>query len=332
MRPPLRTIGTFVRCAELGSFSKAALELGMTPQAVSGQINQLEEWVQVRLFHRTTRKINLTEEGASFFEHCKAGVESIDEGVRALRETTSEAVGTVRLAMPYVISRGYIVPILSQFFESYPRVSIELIIQNQNPDVVEQSVDLGIGSGPMPKGSIIARRLASVHLVLCASPDYLRLHGTPRSMEDLHDHRCVALRHPRTGKIMPWTFKGDRGDVTIDISSCLTTNDTDTQRQAVLEGVGIGQLASFYVARHVRAGRLTPLLIGYTAPPYWFYLYMLKRTKIPLKTRVLADFLYEALRKHPDFQSVDLPWTSTSSGKTATPSPRRRKAADLRGA
>ncbi|MYZ47587.1 LysR family transcriptional regulator [Propylenella binzhouense] len=303
MRPPLRAIGTFVRCAEIGSFSKAALELGMTPQAVSGQIKQLEDWVQVRLFHRTTRKISLTEEGASFFEHCKSGMETIDDGVRALREATSEAVGTVRLAMPYVISRGYITPLLGRFFDLYPRVSIELIVQNQNPDVVEQSVDLGIGSGPMPKGSIIARRLASVELVLCAAPAYLERFGTPASIADLKRHRCVALRHPRTGKIMPWTFKGESGTVTLDLEGCLTTNDTDTQRQAVLSGVGIGQLASFYVAPNVRAGLLSPLLIGYTAPPYHFYLYMLKRTKIPLKTRVLADYLYRELRSLPDFQS-----------------------------
>ena len=307
MRPPVRAIGTFLRCAETGSFSKAAFDLGMTPQAVSGQIKQLEDWVQVRLFHRTTRKVSLTEEGTIFFEHCKTGIEAIDEGVSALKNSTSEAVGTVRLAMPYVISRGYIIPILSEFFERYPRVSVELIIQNQNPDVVEQGVDLGIGSGPMPKGSIIARRLASVELVLCASPDYLDRHGTPTSVDDLRNHRCVALRNPRTGKIMPWTFKRGKGAVTLDLAGCLTTNDSDTQRQAVLEGIGIGQLASFYVAPHVRAGRLRPLLIGYTAPPYSFYLYMLKRTKIPLKTRVLADFLYKALRKHPDLQTVKEP-------------------------
>ncbi len=306
MRPPLRAIGTFVRCAETGSFSKAALELGMTPQAVSGQIKQLEDWVQVRLFHRTTRKINLTEEGASFFEHCKSGIDAIDDGIRALRESTSEAVGTVRLAMPYVISRGYIMPILAPFFDLYPRVSIELIVQNQNPDVVEQGVDLGVGSGPMPKGSIIARRLASVELVLCAAPDYLKRFGTPTTLEDLKQHRCVALRHPRTGKIMPWTFRSGDGVVTLDLEGCLTTNDSDTQRQAVLSGIGIGQLASFYVAPNVAAGKLTPLLMGYTAPPYHFFLYMLKRTKIPLKTRVLADFLYRELRKHPDFQPARL--------------------------
>lgn len=304
MTPPLRTISTFVRCAQIGSFSKAALELGMTPQAVSSQIKQLEDWVGVRVFHRTTRKISLTEEGWAFYERCKTGMDSIEEGVRRVRESADDAVGTVRLAVPYAISRGYIVPVLASFFDRYPRVSIELIIQNQQVDLVDQGVDLGIASGYMPRSSLIARKLASAELILCASPEYLKRHGSPRTMEDLHHHRCVALRHPRTGKIMPWTFQRDGETVTLDLPGCLTTNDTDTQRQSVLAGIGIGQLASFFVRSHVQAGRLEPLLIGYVAPPINFYLYMPRRTQIPKKTRVLADHLYREMRKHPDFQPI----------------------------
>jgi DNA-binding transcriptional LysR family regulator len=302
MQLPLRTIATFVRCAETGSFSKAALDLGMTPQAVSSHIKQLEDWVGVRLFHRTTRKIGLTEEGSGFFEQCKAGIDSIEDGVRSLNESTHEAVGTVRMAVPYAIARGYITPILARFFDKYPRVSIELIIQNQTPDIVEQGVDLGISSGTLPASSMIARRLVSTELVLCASPAYIETYGIPSSIEGLHDHRCVGLRHPRTGKIMPWTFRTDTGVVALDINCDLITNDTDTQRQAVLHGVGIGQLASFFVSPHVRENNLVPLLMGYVAPPIHFHLYMLRRTQMPRKTRVLADFLYKEFRKHPDFK------------------------------
>jgi DNA-binding transcriptional LysR family regulator len=303
---PLRSISTFVRSAQTGSFSKAALELGITPQAVSGHIKQLEDWAGVRLFHRTTRKISLTEEGWAFYERCKSGMESIEEGLRGLREATDEAVGTVRLAVPYAISRGFIVPVLASFFERYPRVAVDLIIQNHSPDLVDQGVDLGIASGTMPKSSLIARKVGAAELILCAAPSYLRAHGKPRTMNDLNKHRCVTLRHPRTGKIMPWTFRSGDKSVTLDIAGYLTTNDTDTQRQAVLEGIGIGQLASFFVSPHLRAGRLEPLLIGYIAPPIRFYLYMPRRTKIPKKTRVLADHLYRALSHHPDFQPVDL--------------------------
>jgi DNA-binding transcriptional LysR family regulator len=303
MSNPLRTIMTFVCCAQAGSFSKAALELGITPQAVSSQIKELEDGVRVRLFHRTTRKINLTEEGRGFFERCKSGMDAIEDGIRSLREATDVPVGTVRLAVPFAIARGFIIPLLTTFFERYPKLSIEMIVQNNNPDVVDQGVDLGVYSGPKPpSSSMIVRKVAMAELVLCAARDYLDRYGTPATLEDLHHHRCVTLRHPRTGKIMPWIFQQEDRRVTVQIAATLTTNDTDAQRQAVLQGAGIGQLASFFVSPHVRAGHLQPLLLGYIAPPINFYLYMPRRTHIPKKTRVLADFLYDEFKRHPDFQ------------------------------
>jgi DNA-binding transcriptional LysR family regulator len=302
----LNRIPTFLRCAELGSFSKAAIDLGMTPQAVSSQIKQLEQIVGVRLFHRTTRKIGLTEEGARFFEQCRRGMQHIDEGFRTLREAHDEVVGTVRLAVPFAVGRNTVVPLLASFLKQYPRVSIELIVQNETPDVVDQGVDLGVATGYMPSEAMTARRLGAAELILCASPDYLAERGVPESVDDLHRHRCVSLRHPRTGKIMPWSFRQGDQVVTLDMHACLTTNDTDTQRQAVLQGAGIGQLASFFIASHLRAGRLRPLLLGYAAPPIPFYVYLPRRENIPRKTRVLADFLYEAFRKNPDFEPLDL--------------------------
>jgi len=302
----LRGIEVFVRSAQSGSFSKAALELGMTPQSVSSQVKALEDRVGVRLFHRTTRKISLTEEGSHFYERCRSGLDSIEEGLRSLTESTDEVFGVVRLAAPYGISRAYITPILSEFLDLYPRVSIELITHQQTPDIVEMGVDLGITSGHLPQSSITARRFASIELILCAAPSYLEAHGVPQTVEDLQHHRCVTLRHPHTGKIMPWTFQNGSDIVTLDIQGALVTTDTDTQRQAVLAGAGIGQLASFFVGPQAAAGALTPLLIGYVAPPINFYLYLPRRSKVPRKTRALADFLYRHLRKNKDFEPVKL--------------------------
>jgi LysR family transcriptional regulator for bpeEF and oprC len=166
-------------------------------------------------------------------------------------------------------------------------------------------VDLSVVSGPrLPSSSMIVRKIASAELILCVARDYVERYGTPRTIEELHRHRSVSLRHPRTGKIMPWTFQTRQRRVTLDMVAALTTNDTDTQRQAVLNGAGIGQLASFFVWPHVRAGRLIPLQLGYVAPPINFYLYMPHRTNIPKKTRVVADFLYKELKHHPDFQPM----------------------------
>jgi DNA-binding transcriptional LysR family regulator len=302
----LRAIDIFVKCAESANFSRAAVELGMTPQAVSFHIRQLEDWAQIRLFHRTTRKVRITDEGRSFYQRCRAGMESIAEGFRELRESTVDVAGTVRLAVPYAMSRTYIVPILAEFMRRYPGISVELIAMSHYPDVVEQGIDISILSRHLPRNSFVTRQIASLPLILCATPEYLARHGTPKTMDDLHNHRCVMQRHPVDGKIMPWTFRRHKKLVSLNIAGGLITNDTDTQRQAVLQGIGIGQLASFFASSHIRAGRLEPILIGYTAPPIPISLCMARRTRIPRRNRTLVDFIYQELRKHPDFQPIAL--------------------------
>jgi LysR family transcriptional regulator for bpeEF and oprC len=302
----LRNITTFVQSARMSSFSKAALELALTPQAVSNQIKQLEELVGVQLFHRTTRKISLTEEGRIFYDHCSSGLDSIDEGLRKLNDAARDAIGTVRIAVNYAMGRGYVVPIVTRFMEKYPRISVELIVQNQTPDIVDQGVDLGITGRPIPTTNLIVRKIAEVELVLCATPEYLARRGVPQSMQDLKSHRCVVLRHPGTGKILPWTFQENGRTLTLTVDAALTANDMDTARHAIVEGVGIGQVAGFFASSRMRQGKLVPLLIGYTAPPIVYHLYMLRRDKIPKKTRILADYIYKELKAHPDFQPLKL--------------------------
>lgn len=300
----LRGISTFIRSADAGSFSKAALELGITPQAVSAQIKQLEDQIGVGLFRRTTRRISLTNEGASFYERCCVAIETIDEGVRSLQDAASDTSGTVKISVPYFISRAYILPILAQFQKQYPRISIELIAQNEYPDFVDQGIDIAVMSRHLPGSSFIARQIATVKLILCAAPSYLKQKGRPESPQDLHGHRCVVLRHPVDGKTLPWTFQMDKQVVAIDVYGSLITNDTDTQRQAVLHGLGIGQIASFFVRSHLRDGTLKPLLMTYVAPPINIYLCMANRAAIPKRTTALFEFLEPRLSRHPDFKPL----------------------------
>jgi LysR family transcriptional regulator for bpeEF and oprC len=302
----LRGISTFIRSTDARSFSKAALELGITPQAVSAQIKQLEEQLGVSLFHRTTRRISLTEEGTIFYERCRVAIEAIDEGVRNLQEAADTTSGMVRISVPYYISRSYILKILTQFLKKFPRVSIELIAQNEYPDFVDQGVDIAVVSRHLPGSSFIARQIASVKLILCAAPAYLAQNGRPNNPEELRAHRCVVLRHPVTGKTLPWTFQVEKEVIAIDVSGSLITNDTDTQRQAVLHGIGIGQLASFFVRSHVRDGTLKPLLMNYVAPPISVYLCMANRATVPKRTTALFEFVETRLRRHPDFQPITL--------------------------
>src|SRR5262245_18877570 len=132
----LRALTTFIRISDSGNFSRAARELGITPQAASNHVKQLERWVGVRLFNRTTRKISLTEEGQRFYETCVTAVEAIEHGVQTLHEASEEVFGTVRVAAPYGLGWRFVAPAIGKFLETYPRVSVELIVQNQVPDLV----------------------------------------------------------------------------------------------------------------------------------------------------------------------------------------------------
>ena len=182
--------------------------MGVTPQAASNQVKQLERWVGVRLFNRTTRKISLTEEGVSFYGTCVTAVDAIDEGVRNLHDATEEAFGKVAwVAAPYGICWRFIAPSIGRFLEQYPRVSVELIVQNQVPDLVAQSIDVGVLGDPLPENSMVARRIGTVQHVLCATPAYLKRHGTPRVMEDLKRHRCINLRNWITGQSCRGRFR-----------------------------------------------------------------------------------------------------------------------------
>ena len=298
----LRRFSTFVHAARAGNFSIAARQLSITPQAVSNQVGQIEKWLDVRLFNRTTRKISLTEEGATLFECCKAGIDAIEDGIRALQERTQEAIGTVRVTVPYGLSQALVVPLLPSLLERYPRISIELLVQNEMPDIVQHAIDVGILGGMLPIGSVVARKVATFEMLLCASPTYLKEHGAPRTMEDLRKHRCINLRDPLSGKIYPWTFRHRGQLMTLDLHGALAVNDTETHRRAVLNGAGVGQIASFFAAPHFRSKRLKPLLLGYVAPPIDIYLYVPRRTQMPRKNRLVADFLFDELRNHPDLQ------------------------------
>jgi DNA-binding transcriptional LysR family regulator len=301
----LRAIGTFIRVAQSGSISEAARALGLTPQAASKHILNLEQWAGVRLFNRTTHKISLTDEGLAFYERCKPALETIEEGLIGLRDVTEDPVGTVRLAVPHPIVR-FIGPLMGRFLDQYPRVSIDLIAHGRTPDVVQERIDVGIQGGTLPDSSLVARKFASVQLVPCATPAYLKKYGVPKTMQDLKNHRCIKLKLQESGITLPWTFRQGNDVVTFDVPASITTNDSDAELQAVLSGAGIGQLATFRIGSHVRAKRLKPLLIGYVSEHYGLYVYMLRRTFIPKKNRVLADFLYEELKQHPDLQPFEV--------------------------
>lgn len=292
----LRLITTFLSVAESANFSQAALRLRVSPQAVSAQISQLEAWLGVRLFNRTTRRVGLTEEGRMFFARCKGGLQLIEQGEIELRDRLDEAVGSVRLVTSMSLGQTLVASLVARFCEQQPRIQVELLTQNPWPDVVDLGADVGVVGGALPNSSLIARQAGVFRHVLCASPDYLRREGMPDSPQALHRHRCIGLRHPRTDRIWPWTFQSDGHLLTLEPALAMLTHDPAVQRQLVLQGAGIAQVAGYFARPHLEAGTLVEVPIGYVGPPIAVHVFMPQRSHVPRKSRLLCDFLFEGLK------------------------------------
>ena len=293
----LRLITTFMSVAEAENFSRAAQSLHLTPQAVSLQISQLESWLGVRLFHRSTRRMALTEDGRLFHERCRTGMQSIDQGERELRDRASGTAGTIKVASSLSLGQLLVAPLLAQFSESYPGIRIELVTQNPWPDTVDLGMDIGVIGGPLLNVSLVARKVGRFTHMLCAAPAYLAAHGTPKTAQDLLQHRCIGLRHPRTNRIWPWTFQSARQQTALEPPLSLITQDPAVQRQLVLQGSGIGQLTDYFARPLIASGALVELPLGYGGPRLDVHVFIPQREHMPRRTKLLNDFLYERLKQ-----------------------------------
>lgn len=302
----LRALTVFVRVAKAGSFSQGARELGMTPQAASKQIMLLEALLGVRLFHRTTQKIGLTQEGMRLLAQCEGSVQTLEDTLRNVDSGREHVHGVVKIAAPHSLARPFVAPALRGFTEAYPDVAVDLIVGDTMADVVEQGIDVGLRTGNMPDSSLVARRIATLQLIVCAAPAYLHRHGAPRTIAELDRHRCTSFLHPRNGKLFPWEFSVDGTIETRSVQPFIATNDVESEVEVVLSGAAIGQFFGYTVAAHLRAQRLVPLLTEHATDRYGIYLYMPARAHVPRKNRLLADYLMETLGAHPDLAPVVL--------------------------
>lgn len=296
----LTSLQTFVRCAEAGGISRAARDLAISPQAASQHIARLESWLGVELFKRSTRKVALTEEGALFYRRCKESLDNIDAGVRQLRLSGAGVAGTVRVAVtPAALGPALLAPLLAPFLRRYPDIALDIVGQNETPDLVGQGIDVWLFAGPEERKTPGARRVTALPLFLCAAPDYLRRHGVPQSLDELQRHRWVGVRSSLN---LPHAFRFRRGTrvATPHVPMAVVANDGGTALRAVIDGVGLGHFPWFRIARDVRLGRLEVLDLGHVPEDLGLYVHVSQRSGTPRRSRVLADFLHEQLSRHAD--------------------------------
>ncbi|WP_286828143.1 MULTISPECIES: LysR family transcriptional regulator [Kordiimonas] len=285
----ISAIPVFTCVVEEGSFSKAAGKLGITKSAVSKRISGLEGQLGVKLLQRSTRKLSLTEAGARYFEHAVQALNAAQDAQNAAMELQATPQGTLRLSVPMSFGRLHIAPIIPQFLKQYPNVKIHMDMSDQTRDVIAEGFDVALSAGDLPDSSLIARKLAPLHSVLCASKDYIARHGMPKSPQDLIQHNCILFTY-HTG-VPEWVFIRNGEESRVRIEGNYQVNNSEALHEALLQGLGIGRLPTFVAGPDIQSGKLVPILSDYEMPHKAIYAVFPEKRYLPEKVRVFIDFM-----------------------------------------
>ena len=285
---------TFAAVVDAGSFVKAADMLDMSKAAVSRYVGDLESRLGVRLLHRTTRSLSLTEEGEVFHARCKELLAGIDEAESEITSRSGEATGTLKVNVPVTFGLLHLAPLWAAFMSLNPNVRLDVTLTDRVVDLVEEGYDLAVRIARLPSSSLVCRKLTSTRMVLCASPAYLREHGTPEHPSDLAHHAVIAYSLLSIGDT--WEFTGPNGPVAVEVSPRMHTNSGDTCRAVALQHRGIVLQPSFLVGGDLLSGALVEVMPQYRAIELGVYAIYPTRKHVSPKVRVLIDFLVEAFR------------------------------------
>ncbi|MGI9535993.1 MAG: LysR substrate-binding domain-containing protein, partial [Desulfocapsaceae bacterium] len=235
----------FVRLAATNNISLAGRELGVSPAVASAHISKLEEGIGVRLVHRTTRKVSLTEEGVAFLPHAEEVLSSIEAARASVGAGGALPKGTLRVTAPSSFGRMHMMPALKGFFSRYPDLSIDLRLTDTIVDLVEGGFDIAIRNADLKNSSLIARKLAPDKRIVCASPEYLEKFGEPKSPHELRDHQCITL----VG-LESWVFDTPEGHLSIKTKGNFRTDHGEAVRDGCVDGLGIAMNATWNVYQH----------------------------------------------------------------------------------
>ena len=290
----IEALRTFVRVVETGSLTAVAREMSASQSTITRHINQLEDHFGVRLLHRTTRHLSLTDDGVGLHGHARSILESVEGMELALGRHNSLPTGHVRVAAPVSLGMQLMkrVPVL---LARYPGLTVELVLQDRLGDMVEERLDLAVTVGEVPGLSLIKRGLGAVTRIAVAAPDYLQRRGWPRQPDDLANHECIVRR--MTPGDMEWRLTGPEGTTGVAVRGVLSTNNHEAVRHDALNGLGIALLPEYLVVDDLRSGGLEHVLPEYgseTAPAYVVYP---SRHHLAPRTRRVIDFLIEEVRR-----------------------------------
>lgn len=291
----LQQVSSFLAVVRAGSFVGAAEATGLSKAAVSRHVAELEESLGVRLLHRTTRRLSLTDDGQRFHARANELAAAMEELEAETASRGGEAMGLLRINAPTTFDNLHLAPLWPRFTAANPKVSLDITLNDRLVDLVDEGYDLAIRITNMASSQLVSRQLATTRIVLCASPGYLALHGTPTQPQELAKHQVLAYRYWSGGD--DWRFDGPGGAVTVRVNPRIRTNSGDTCRAAALEDQGIVLQPDFLVGDDLNRGTLVELMPQYRSVELGIHAVYPSRKHLPMKTRRLVDFLVQSFER-----------------------------------
>jgi len=287
-------IDEFTAVAEQASFSGAAKRLGLSTSAVSREIARLEDRLQTRLLHRTTRRVELTDAGREFLARCRRLIDERDEALAAIQPDDHAPRGLLRMTCSVSYGERFIAPAVNAFARQYPELRIELDLDNRLRDMVGEGYDLAIRFGHLTDSRLMARKLASRTLILCASPEYLERRGAPRDLSEITSHDTL------TGSSPQWRFTESGREISMTPHSRWRCNSGTAVMDAALQGLGLCQLPDFYVKDALKAGDLVAVLDSHRPPDEGVWAVHPHPRHVPPRVRAMIDWLQKNLGANPE--------------------------------
>ncbi|MQT32169.1 LysR family transcriptional regulator [Pseudomonas helleri] len=290
----LTGIQAFVAAVQTGSFSGASRQLGQTPSGIGKAVSRLEQRLDARLLHRTTRSLSLTDEGLAFYDSCVLALEELQRAQSSLSERRRVPSGRLRVAVPVLLGRYWIAPLLLKLAAQYPALELEMVFSSRAVDFAEEGYDLAVRIGNLEDSTTLAaRQIGSQSLVVCASPAYLQAHGQPQSPADLASHACIGTL--RNGRVEGWHFSGLPGRTSLlQLPARLRLGDMEAVAAAALDGHGVAQLPGWLVDAQIKTGALVALLQAYQAPGLPIHAVWPASPAMTARVRIVIDLLRES--------------------------------------
>lgn len=291
-----------VEVVNSGSFSAAARVLGVSKGHVSQQISRLEDRLNTRLLHRTTRKLSLTETGEVYYQQCSQVVEDLESAERAITTLQAEAKGPLKISAPHLIGEILLVPAISEFQKNNPQLEIDLHLTSHRVDLIEDHFDIAIQVGKREDVNVVAKTLAPTNFHVVSSPEYLKSHGVPVKPADLKQHNCLLFVDGGVSK--PWRFRGSKGTVSVSVKSNWRSNSGHVLRSAAVRGLGLAYLPDYYLRDDLTNGRLVTILNNWQTIDRDIVAVYQHRRHLSAKIRLFTEFLAQYFEN--EIQSLQL--------------------------